>query len=111
MLALETALALFNIKIGPIASYVIQVVWERLIVAQLMPFERVSFRITYLNLQQLPSSRYKSAHRATEVTYVEFLKQYEEEMAEIDPRLSTTGTMTSSEWKATSSTSRRITAW
>ena len=127
LLSLQTALHLFDMKVGPTASYGIEVIWEKLTLANLEMINKVKacFLKRTLGLHASTKSRiafliagsplliedlvrrYKLP--ATE-TYDEWIKSWETKLAEVDPQIFNTTAMTSDDWKGPGRVTRHLVA-
>ena len=122
-MSLRTALALFEIKVAPAASYGIQVTWEHLSSAQLEKLDRIKpaflkralglhcsalNRLVYL-LCDTPlfiEDLKRRYNLPTTRAYLEFINSWHMKMAEIDPDFFNTGAMTNDTWKGVNRTNR-----
>lgn len=115
-LSLSTALALFNMKIAPTASYGIELLWEKLSTAHLALLDstKPAFLKRVLGLHCSTRNRLvylltgtplfveqlKSQFKFPETpAYREFIRLYDEKMADVDPDFYNTRAMTNTEWK------------
>ena len=122
-LSMRTALNLFEIKVAPVASYGIEVIWEFLSATQLEQLDRVKpaflkramglhctarNRLVYL-LGDTPLFVEDLRRRfSLPVTpaFSEFISVWERKMAEVDPEFYNTGAMINDTWKGTNRLNR-----
>jgi hypothetical protein len=124
-LSLKTALALFDIKLSPTASYGVPLIWEQLTSSQLARLDRVkpAFLKRALGLHASTKNRLvyllcdtplfvedlRKRFRLTDTAaYCQFINQYEVKMAEVDPDFFKTGAMRDDTWKGHSRTNRHV---
>jgi hypothetical protein len=124
-LSVKTALALFDMKIAPIAWYGIQLLWGKLGLANLEALDRVkpAYLKRVLRLHTSTRNRYTYLLCETPLfveqirkqfalpetpAYLDFITQYENKMAEVDPTFYTTGAMINTNWKGTGRKNRHI---
>ena len=117
-LSLETAIALFNLKIALVASYAIKLIWPYLNYSNIEALDRVKTRYLKKTLSV-------SKHTPTRLVYQlagtpnfiedliskhnlrptqtceEFLEKQAQKVTEIDPAFYQTPAMTEGEWKTT----------
>ena len=122
-LSLNTALALFDLKISPTACYGIPLIWDSLTVNQLERLDRVkpSFLKRALGLHISSPNRkvyllcstplfveqlVQRFQLSKTVAYRKFIERYEEKMAELEPEFFTTRAMTNDTWKGVNRTNR-----
>jgi hypothetical protein len=124
-LPLETAMALFRIKLSTCADYGIRVIWDRLSTANMMVLDSVksSFLKKCLGLSKYARSRhaYMLADTSTLVeelvrkydlpwtpAYGKFLEQWEGKFAEIEQEFYNTEAMRSESWKGADIRNRHL---
>jgi len=124
-LSLRTALILFDIKVAPVASYGIEIIWDHLSSALLEKLDRIkpAFLKRALGLHRSSLNRYvyllsdtslfvedlkRRFKLATTPAYLEFVSLWERKMAEINPDFYCTGAMTSEAWKGANRTNRHV---
>ena len=113
-LSLGTALRLFDLKIAPVASYGIQIIWEHLTAPQLERVLGVPLHtrnhLVYLTtdsclfIEDLLARFYLPKTTA----FQEFLKNAEIKMSEVDPTFFTSAAMTSLEWRGLGQPNRHL---
>lgn len=126
LLSLNTALRLFDLKVAPTASYGIEVIWERLSIANLETLNRVKscFLKRTLCLHPTARSRYafllanaplfiedlvKRYNLPTTKALTEWIRIWEVKLSEIDPSFFNTKAMQSEEWKGPGRVTRHLT--
>ena len=124
-LSLRTALALFDIKVAPVASYGIQVIWKHLSSLQLEKLDRIkpAFLKRALGLHRSALNRYVYLLSDTPLfaedlkrrfnlpctpAYLDFISAWETKMAEIDPNFYRTGALVTETWKLAGRTNRHV---
>ena len=125
LLSLQTALALFNLKLAPMASYCIPLIWDKLSIEELGRLDRVkpAFLKRVLGLHTTCQNRLVYLLADTPLfiedlqrqfalprtaAFDTFLQQWETKMAEVRPEFFTTGAMRDSAWKGVNRTNRHI---
>ncbi len=124
-LSVKTALTLFDMKIGPIASYGISVIWEHLSVANLCVLDRVKtmFLKKVLSVSKLAKNRLvyaligcptfieslKLSFRLPETqNYDTFLQNHVEKFTSIDPEFFSTPGMIIQNWREPHQVNRHV---
>ena len=125
LLSMKTALALFDLKVAPVASFGIQHVWEHLSVSQLGRLDRVkpAYLKRVMGLHQNSKNRLVYLLAGTPLfiedvkkrfslpftpAYEQFIHEYEMKMCDINPDFFKTGAMQDDTWKGTHRTNRHI---
>lgn len=124
-LSLATALKLFQIKIAPVASYGIEVIWECLSAEHLSSLDRTKMAFLKRALRIHSSSRNRLVLLLTDGSlFTEDLKRqfklpvtaafeahiqsWESKLSEVDPQFFMTGAMKNNIWKGPGRTNRHV---
>ena len=125
LLSLKTALALFDMKIAPVASYGLPVIWEHLTARQLSELDRVKpaylkrvlglhssamNRLVYLLCDTplfVEELKQRLELKETEA-FRQFINEYELKMSCIDPNFFRVGAMTNQAWKDCGRSNRHV---
>jgi uncharacterized protein (DUF2344 family) len=125
LLSIDTALKLFNLKIAPIASYGIQVIWAKLKISDFDKIEAVkaSFIKRAMNLSKYTKTRLayllvncdffvcelkNQFDLPSTAAYENFLKARTDKFGDIDPDFLNTHAMTNNQWKTSQQKDRHI---
>jgi hypothetical protein len=124
-LSIETALKLFELKVAPIATYGLKLIWEFLTLDNLFMLDRVKCVFLKRLLSVSPYSRNRLVYLIVGCpTFIEdlqrlfnlpatpvfnsFLQEYDEKFAEIDPVFYSTPVMTQQLWREPMATQRHV---
>lgn len=116
LLSLRTALRLFDLKIAPTASYGIDIIWDKLTLANLETLNKIkaTFLRRVLGLHSSSRSRYvfllansplfiedlvSRFHLPPTEIYKEWIRLWEDKMADVDPQFFNTDAMLNDDWK------------
>jgi hypothetical protein len=116
LLSLKTAIKLFDLKVAPVASYGIQIIWPKLKLSDLQKLESVKStylkramslskftrnRLVYLlaNCKSFFVSELKDKFKLPDTpAYLEFIRIKNENLCDINPEFLKTRAMTTSDW-------------
>lgn len=125
LVSLKTAVSLFNIKVAPVASFGVELIWEDLSKSNLSLLDRVKAAYLKRCLKLHSSTRNRLVYLMADTplfteelkkrfklpstdAFDSYIRDWEQKFAEMDPEFFQTGAMKNSEWKGPQRENRHV---